>query len=137
VTAKEQTRTLPRVSAALAWQGRRANFPSELDLFRDAERIVDLDPEIANCAIGEWLAAFDARRGLSLFPSRFSDREPATGAHVVDPHPNETAAPEPAGDGEIEHGKIALAALQLTWDWRFGLAVTYELAQNTFLFACG
>jgi hypothetical protein len=40
------------------------------------------------------------------------DREPATGAHVIDPHPNETAAPELAGDGEIEHGKIALAALQ-------------------------
>ena len=50
--------------------------------------------------------------GLLLDHGRSIANSPA-GQYVVDPQPREVAAPELAVDGQIEHRKIALAALQL------------------------
>jgi hypothetical protein len=47
----EALKTVPQVVAALSSQGRSVGHRSELDLLRDCERIVDLDPEIANGAL--------------------------------------------------------------------------------------
>jgi hypothetical protein len=49
----------------------------------------------------------DHRRSIANFPA---------GEYVVDPQPHEVAASELAVDGQIEHRKIALAALQLQAD---------------------
>jgi hypothetical protein len=50
--------------------------------------------------------------GLFLDHRRAIANSPA-GGHVIDPQPNEVAAPELAVDGQIEHRKIALAPLHL------------------------
>jgi hypothetical protein len=68
---------------------------------------------LADCApglLGD--LELDRLTGL-LLDHRRSIANPAAGAHIIDPHPNEVAAPELAVDGQIEHRKIALAALKL------------------------
>ena len=50
--------------------------------------------------------------GLLLDHGRSIANSPGNG-YVVDPQPHEVAAPKLAVDGQIEHRKIALAALQL------------------------
>jgi len=53
------------------------------------------------------------RLACLLLDYRRSIADPPAGAHVVDFKPNEVAAPELAVNGQIEHGEIAFAALQL------------------------
>jgi hypothetical protein len=68
---------------------------------------------LADCApglLGD--LELDRPTGL-LLDHRRSIANPAAGAHIIDPHPNEVAVPELAVDGQIQHRKIALAALKL------------------------
>ena len=48
-----------------------------------------------------------------LVDHRRAIANPPAGEYVVDPRPHEIVAPELVVDGQIEHRKIAIAALQL------------------------
>jgi hypothetical protein len=51
--------------------------------------------------------------GTNIGPCGRSIANSPAGEHVVDPQPDEVAAPELAVDRQIEHRKIASALLQL------------------------